>query len=51
MKISVVKTKAMGICVKNIQRVKIETEGTILDQVPERKFLGKVISETKQIFS
>jgi hypothetical protein len=31
MKISVAKTEAMGICGKNTQRVKIASEGTIID--------------------
>jgi hypothetical protein len=46
-KISVAKTKAMGVCGKNI-RVKIEIEGIIINQVPKINFLGNVISETKQ---
>jgi hypothetical protein len=39
MKISKTKTKAMGICGNNIQRVNTELDGKIIAQVSEFKYL------------
>jgi hypothetical protein len=39
MKISTSKTKAIGVCGKNIQRVKIEIEGKIIEQVSNFNYL------------
>jgi hypothetical protein len=44
MKISTSKTKAIGVCSKNIQRVKIEIEGKIIEQVTNFNYLGNFIS-------
>jgi hypothetical protein len=44
MKISTSKTKAIGVCGKNIQRVKIEIEGKIIEQVSNFNYLGSLIS-------
>jgi hypothetical protein len=44
MKISSSKTKTMGLCGKNIQRVKIEIEGKIIEQVSNLNYLGHLIS-------
>jgi beta-xylosidase len=40
MKISTIKTKTKGLCGKNIQRVKIEIEGKIIEQVSSFNYLG-----------
>jgi hypothetical protein len=44
MKISTTKTKTIGLCGKNIQRVKIEIEGKITEQVSSFNYLGNLIS-------
>jgi hypothetical protein len=50
MKISTTKTKSIGLCGKNIQRVKIETEGKIIEQVSSFNYLGNLIpNEEKDI--
>jgi transcription antitermination factor NusA-like protein len=43
MKISTSKTKAIGVCGKNIQRVKKEIEGKIIEQVSNFNYLGSLI--------
>jgi hypothetical protein len=40
MKISKIKTKAMGISGNNIERIKIEIDGKIFEQVSEFKYVG-----------
>jgi hypothetical protein len=47
-KISTSKTKAIGVCGKNIQRVKIEIEGKIIEQVSNFNYLGSVISNEEK---
>jgi hypothetical protein len=50
MEISTSKTKAIGVCGKNIQRVKIEIEGKIIEQVSNFNDLGSLISnEEKEV--
>jgi hypothetical protein len=44
LKISTFKTKAIAVCGKNIQRVKIEIEGKIIEQVSNFNYLGSLIS-------
>jgi hypothetical protein len=44
MKISTSKKKAIGVCGKNIQWVKIEIEGKIIEQVSNFNYLGSLIS-------
>jgi hypothetical protein len=39
MKITASKTKAAGVCGKNVQRVKIEIEGKIIEQVSNFNYL------------
>jgi hypothetical protein len=48
MKISTSKTKAIGLCGKNIQRVKIEIEGKIIEQVSNFNYLGSLISNEEK---
>jgi hypothetical protein len=48
MKISTLKSKTMGMCGKNIQRVKIEIEGKIIEQVSDFTYLGNTFSEHKK---
>jgi uncharacterized protein with PhoU and TrkA domain len=43
-KISTTKTKTIGLCGKNIQRVKIEIEGKIIGQVSSFNYFGNLIS-------
>jgi hypothetical protein len=40
--------KAIGVCGKNIQRVKIETEGKIIEQVSNFNYLGSLISNEEK---
>jgi hypothetical protein len=47
-KISTLKSKTMGMCGKNIQRVKIEIEGKIIEQVSDFTYLGNTFSEHKK---
>ena len=44
MNISVAKTKAMEICGKNIQSVKTEIEGTVIDEGSDFNYLENMIS-------
>jgi hypothetical protein len=44
MKLSTSKTKTIGVCGKNIQQVKIEIEGKIIEQVSDFNYLGNLIS-------
>jgi hypothetical protein len=48
MKISTSKTKAIGVCGKNIQWVKIEIEGKIMEQVSNYNYLGSLISNEEK---
>jgi hypothetical protein len=48
MKISTSKTKAIGVCGKNIQRVKIEIEGKIIEQVSNFNYLGSLVSNEEK---
>jgi hypothetical protein len=48
MKISTTKTKTRGLCGKNIQRVKIEIGGTIIEQVSSFNYLGNLISNDEK---
>jgi hypothetical protein len=43
MKISSSKTNSIGVCGKNTQRVKIEIEGKIIEQVYNFNYLGNLI--------
>jgi hypothetical protein len=49
MKISSSKTKTVGFYGKNIQRVKIEIEGKIIEQGSYFKYLGYLILLLKQL--
>jgi hypothetical protein len=48
MKISSSKTRTMALCGKNIQRVEIETEGKIIEQVSNFNYLGHLISNEEK---
>jgi hypothetical protein len=48
MKILSSKIKTMGLCGKNIQRVQIEIEGKITEQVPNISYLGHLISNEEK---
>jgi hypothetical protein len=48
MEISTSKTKAIGVCGKNIQRVKIEIESKIIEQVSSFNYLGSLISNEEK---
>jgi hypothetical protein len=48
MEISTTKTKTIGLCGKNIQRVKIEIEGKIIEQVTSFSYLGNLISNEEK---
>jgi hypothetical protein len=48
MKIFTTKTKTIGLCGKNIQRVKIEIEGKIKEQVSSFNYLGNLISNEEK---
>jgi hypothetical protein len=48
MKISTTETKTIGLCGKNIQRVKIEIEGKIIEQVSSFNYSGNLISIRKR---
>jgi hypothetical protein len=48
MKISNLKSKIMGMCRKNIKRLKIEIEGKITEQVSDFTSLGNTFSEHKK---
>jgi hypothetical protein len=50
MKISTTKTKIIGLCGKNIQRVKIEIEGKIIEQVSGFNYLGNLISNEEKVY-
>jgi RNA binding exosome subunit len=47
-KISTTKTKTTGLCGKNIQRVKIEIEGKMIEQVSSFNYLGNLISNEEK---
>jgi hypothetical protein len=48
MKVSTSKTKAIRVCGKHIQRVKIEIEGKIIEQVSNFNYLGSLISNEEK---
>jgi hypothetical protein len=48
MKIPTFKTKAIGVCGKNIQKMKIEIEGKIIEQVSNFNCLGSLISNEEK---
>jgi hypothetical protein len=48
MKISTSKTKAIGVCGKNIQWVKIEIEGKIIEKVSNFIYLGSLTSNEEK---
>jgi hypothetical protein len=47
-KISTTKTKTIGLCGKNVQRVKIELESKIIEQVSNFNYLGNLISNEEK---
>jgi hypothetical protein len=48
MKVPTTKTKTIGLCSKNIQRVKIEIEGKMTEQVSSFNYLGNLISNEEK---
>jgi hypothetical protein len=48
MKISSSKIETMGFCGKNVQRVKIEMEGKIVDKFSNFNYLGHLISNEEK---
>jgi hypothetical protein len=48
MKISTTKTKTIGSCGKNFQRVKIEIKGKIIEKVSSFSYLGNLISNEEK---
>jgi hypothetical protein len=51
MKISSSKAKTIGSCGKNVQRVKTEIEGKLIEQVSNFNYLGNVISHEEKDIS
>jgi hypothetical protein len=48
LKISTTKTKPIGLCGKNIQRVKVEIEDKIIEQVSSFNYMGNLISNEEK---